>query len=103
MLTTQANVSSAFLLKKRFTGSPKSWKKMTRPPLRIVGAEPDGCPWEGCSGYMEYWEEQIFDHVFPAMGCSECPGFWVWGEDAGEWLCSMSHSEWQKRGRRVSG
>ena len=56
-----------------------------------------GCPWEGCDGVMEYWDERIFDHTFPAMGCSKCQGFWIWGEDAGEWLCSMNYVEWKSR------
>lgn len=86
-----------FPMKALLSGSSKIWKTMTLPRLRIIGEKDEACVWDGCDGVMEYWDEQIFDHVFPAMGCSKCPGFWIWGEDAGEWLCSMSYVEWKRR------
>ena len=58
------------------------------------------CPWEGCGGSLEFWEEQIFDSTFLAMGCTKCPGLWFRYEDAGEWLCSMGYVEWRSRVHR---
>ena len=53
------------------------------------------CPWEGCSGKLEVWKEQIFENTFLAMGCMDCPAFWIWSD--GEWLCSMPYTEWRQR------
>ncbi len=46
---------------------------------------------------MEFWDEQIFDSTFLAMGCTECPGLWFRSEDVGEWLCSMNYYDWRTR------
>ena len=52
----------------------------------------EACPRIECYGFLEEWEEMVFETHFQVKGCSVCSGFWAFSE--GGWTDSVCYWQW---------